>query len=366
MVRALYITMQALIVMRDFMSDLDDVHSIVRLPHGECDGYYRAEARRRFFFELLPQCLDRIEGTISVLEEQAGIIGDILDNYLPFPNPAASQAKPDSSANITDQPADAALRQPGNRNSHHSRRSQPEQPLPIAHRGTSAWARATAMEGTMTGGLPPRRAISASSLLLHSASAAAAASGYPYSSRLAHPFLRPISRFCCACTRVRFHAIQQLVRFRFLDSFTYWNLERLENRLEKLRVDDGHEGAGPFCAMRYTVQGLAQDIIARRRKHIGIADTEERMSLDSDGWDRDCGGQAGWVSRVLGPRGRKNASGWNAEEGSNSEEMRRLVVVDRGEAPGEKRKKRSTCSSGEERRSKEERTGERVEKLVGC
>ena len=299
MVKALYTTMEALIVMRDFMSDLDDVYSIVRLPHGECNANYRATARRRFYYELLPQSDDRIDGTVSILEEQAGIIGDVLDGYHPD-NPNNPQHP-------------SALLQPHARTSHHS---QP----PATHRGTSAWARATAAEGTMTGGLPPRRALSASSLLLSSAAAAAS-----YPRRFNHPLLRPISRICCACTRVRFHALQQLVRFRFLDSFTYWNLERLENRLDKLRVDDGHEGAGAFCAMRYTVQGLAQDIIARRGKQIGIADTEERMSMDSEGWDRagECGGQAGWVSRVLGPRGRKNASAWKGDE--DAEERRRLV-----------------------------------------
>ena len=49
------------------------------------------------------------------------------------------------------------------------------------------------------------------------------------------------------------------------------------------------------------------------------------MSMDSEGWDRagECGGQAGWVSRVLGPRGRKNASAWKGDE--DAEERRRLV-----------------------------------------
>ncbi|KAK0623713.1 hypothetical protein B0T14DRAFT_565042 [Immersiella caudata] len=358
MIRALYITMQALIVMRDFMSDLDDVHSIMRLPFGECSADHRAEARRRFYYDLLPQTLDRIEGTVSVLEEQAEIIGAILDDV---PSPPALDSPEDSSSPPLDQPS--------NCNSHHSSQHQqpPEtqfKPKPTT-RGTPAWARATALEGTMTGCLPlPHSARrTASSLLLHSTT-----TYHPSPRRL----LRPLSRICCACTRVRFRAIQQLVRFRFLDSFTYWNLERLENRLDKLRVDDGYEGAGAFCAMRYTVQGLAQQIIARRSKHIGIADTEERMSLDSEGWDRagDCGGQEGWVRRVLGPRGRKNAR-W-VQDG-DGEEMRGLVSCEeRGKGRGslEEREKARGSSSGEcrrrernEEKEKDQREG-REEKKV--
>ncbi|KAK4448953.1 hypothetical protein QBC34DRAFT_464150 [Podospora aff. communis PSN243] len=314
--RAIYTTMEALILMRDFMSDLDDAHSILRLNPAECDADVRTEARRRVSQDLLPQTLDRINGTVAVVTEQARIVGNILDGAASSPIPTRTSSSP-------------LNRQLSYRNYRNSPSQNSQQKQQVALRGTPAWARATALESTMTGGLPlpPSARPSASSTLLRPATTTS-----PSHRRLPS---RPVSRICAACARIRFRAVQQLVHFRFLDSFTYWNLERLENRLDKLCLEDGHDGAGTLCAMRYTVQGLAQEIIARRKKQIGIADTEERMSVDTEEWERVRQGQEEWVSRVLGPRGRKNATAW-VEQESESENK------EEGEG------KRSASSAGQE------------------
>ncbi|KAK0704412.1 hypothetical protein B0H67DRAFT_591328, partial [Lasiosphaeris hirsuta] len=213
----------------------------------------------------------------------------------------------------------------------------------------------------MTGGLPPPLSHpiprSLPSFLLPSSLHPGAGHVLTSTPLASHHLFRARTRFCGVCTRAQFAALQHLARFPFLDRFTYWSLARLEDRLDRLRVDDGREGAGALCAMRYSVAGMAQEIIARRGgRHIGIADTEERMSLDSEGWDRwvDDEGQVGWVRRVLGPRGRKNATvaagraydraralEWEMEEErAGGTEVETETEATRQQSPREKRDKR--------------------------
>lgn len=240
LVTSLMTTMHALSSLRDFMSELDDIHSILRVPQAQCPAATRIAALHRFNNELLPQSWDRVTATASILLEQADIFHGILDSISPEPlNPKA--------------------------------------------------------DGTMTGGLgPAHKKVSTmfSGIRLEQ-----------------HPLFnfRPFARFCCVCTRARFHVVKGLSRFPVLDGFTFWSLGRLEHRLEKLMVVDE---VGDLYAMKYAVIGVAQEIIGRRGKEIGIADTEERCSVDSDeGID-----STDWVGRVLGPRGRR-ISGWGEEEG---------------------------------------------------
>ncbi|KAK5655236.1 hypothetical protein OQA88_5803 [Cercophora sp. LCS_1] len=238
-------TMHALSALRDFMSELDDINAILRLPFTQCPPATRNQAFHRFHEELLPQCSMRIQATCSILLEQASIFHDILDSVSPEP------LNPTQAANGI----------------------------------------------VMTGGLGP---VGKKVSTLFGAAGIAKIDTHPLFN------FRPFARFCCVCTRARFHVVKGLAKFPAFDGFTFWNLGRLEQRLDRLMVVDE---VGDLCAMRYAVSGVAQEIIGRRGKEIRIADTEERCSVDSEGEV----GALGWVGRVLGPRGRKNAAAW--EEG---------------------------------------------------
>lgn len=309
LVVALHTTMYALVDMRDFMVELDGVNSILKVPRMQCPMETYTAAEQRLYLELLPQCDDRISRTVSLLEEQADVFGAVLDG--------PSSPPPEEEVVVGERVGDD--------DDGDSDVKRASACTAVSVRGTSAWARATALERAMTGGLPARWGRPAPR-------GAAGRSGTGFFARRLedHALLRPLARLDGACTRARFHALQHLARFPFLDRFTFWSLTRLEGQLEdrlQLRLDsadDGTEAAdatGALWAMRYTVSSMAADIIARRGRMAGIADAEERASVDPAARVEErvgkmmgqMGGQYGWASQVMGLRGRRNAA--NRDDG---------------------------------------------------
>ncbi|KAK3374668.1 hypothetical protein B0H63DRAFT_480715 [Podospora didyma] len=248
--RALTIVMDTLETMFNFMDEMAEVNDVT--DERGLPAALRDQKFYRFWYEMIPQTGDRITGVISILEEQAELVGEVLDGPKSIPREVTATVRRGPS------------------------------------RDTAAWVRAIARQVGMSGARSQPASPNASSVSLPASEEPLTRRHIiPQDGTSPHMFRCPIAQLKQRQRRrvrnkyaeVQFRLLRRLHRCSLFDAWTYKRLLRLHRLLEELRVDDGRDGAGPACAMQYATAGMITTIQAR----LGIVSQDEDEQVNDDG-----------------------------------------------------------------------------------